>query len=288
MNMMEKKNMSKFSKKIKQKYNESGKNSLAVYLLLRLLVITCAVSQFWLGNINNTFLCFLSLILFTLPTFFEEKLKIELPSLLESIVYIFIFSAEILGEINNFYMKIPYWDTILHTINGFLAAGIGFSLIDLLNENSKNIKLSPVFVAIVAFCFSMTIGVLWEFLEYGADNILKTDMQKDSIVQNISTVTLDKTKSNKAIGINNIKYTGIYSEDNEGKMNETIIPNGYLDIGINDTMKDLFVNFVGALVFSFFAYFGLKHNEDNLFINNFVPTKGKRKMAKSVVEVLSK
>ena len=66
MNMMEKKNMSKFSKKIKQKYNESGKNSLAVYLLLRLLVIICAVSQFWLGNINNTFLCFLR-ILFKQP-----------------------------------------------------------------------------------------------------------------------------------------------------------------------------------------------------------------------------
>ena len=144
MNMMEKKNMSKFSKKIKQKYNESGKNSLAVYLLLRLLVIICAVSQFWLGNINNTFLCFLSLILFTLPTFFEEKLKIELPSLLESIVYIFIFSAEILGEINNFYMKIPYWDTILHTLNGFLCAGIGFSLVDLLNKNIKDIQSAQV------------------------------------------------------------------------------------------------------------------------------------------------
>ena len=75
MNMMEKKKMSKFSKKIKQKYNESGKNSLAVYLLLRLLVIICAVSQFWLGNINNTFLCFLRVILavFTLAIYITSS-----------------------------------------------------------------------------------------------------------------------------------------------------------------------------------------------------------------------
>lgn len=178
-----------------------------------------------------------------------------------------------MGEINNFYIVIPYWDTILHTLNGFLAAGIGFSLVDLLNENISSIKLSPIFIVIVSFCFSITIGVLWEFFEYGADNILKTDMQKDSIVQNISTVTLDKTKSNKAIGINNIKYTVIYSEDNEGKMNETIIPNGYLDIGINDTMKDLMVNFIGAICFSVFGYLYIINRGKYHFVNNFIARK---------------
>ena len=121
----------------------------------------------------------MSLFLFTIPTLIQDKFRITLPSLLEGIIYVFIFSAEILGEINNFYGIIPHWDTVLHTINGFLAAGIGFSLIDLLNQNSKQIKLSPFFVALVAFCFSMTIGVLWEFFEYGADSLLKLDMQKD-------------------------------------------------------------------------------------------------------------
>ena len=145
--------------------------------------------------------------------------------------------------------------------------------LDLLNENISSIKLSPIFIVIVSFCFSMTIGVLWEFFEYGADNILKTDMQKDSIVQNISTVTLDKTKSNKAIGINNIKYTVIYSEDNEGKMNETIIPNGYLDIGINDTMKDLMVNFIGAICFSVFGYLYIINRGKYHFVNNFIARK---------------
>ena len=186
--------MSKFSKKISEKYKKSKKSSLGVYLLLRILVIICAVSQFLLGNFWNTVLCVVSLVLFTLPTFFEEKLKIELPSLLETIVYLFIFSAEILGEINNFYGLIPYWDTILHTLNGFLCAGVGFSLINLLNENSKNLNLSPIYVALVAFCFSMTVGVCWEFFEFGADSILRTDMQNDRIVSSISSVELNEKK----------------------------------------------------------------------------------------------
>lgn len=260
--------MNKYVKKIKQKYQETKKSSLLVYLILRGLVIVCMIEQILRGDLNNAFLCLLSLVLFIIPTFIEDELKIKLPSVLETIIYCFIFSAEILGEINNFYGRIPYWDTILHTLNGFLAAGIGFSLIDLLNENSKNIKLSPVFVAIVAFCFSMTIGVLWEFFEYGADTYLRTDMQKDRIVSTISSVEFDPNKNNKSITIDNIQSTQINT--NSGIVT---IEGGYLDIGINDTMKDLLVNFVGAVCFSFIGYLYINNREKYKFASNFIPIK---------------
>lgn len=264
--------MGAYIKKIKEKYKETKKKSLAVYLTLRVLVIICMVLQVLRGDWNNAFLCMLSLILFTIPTIIEEKFKITLPTVLETIIYLFIFSAEILGEINNFYGNIPYWDTILHTINGFLAAGIGFSLIDLLNENSKHIKLSPLFVAIVAFCFSMTIGVLWEFFEYGADTFLKYDMQKDRIISQISTVTLDPKKDNNAIIIKNIDHTILY--DANGK-ELAVIEGGYLDIGIIDTMKDLLVNFIGAIVFSFIGFMYIKNREKYKFATHFIPTSDK-------------
>ena len=104
--------------------------------------------------------------LFLVSFFIDKKLNINLPTLLEIIILPFIFAAEILGEIQNFYGIIPYWDMILHTINGFLCGAIGFSLVDILNENKKlRFKLSPIYVALVAFCFSMTIGVMWEFFE---------------------------------------------------------------------------------------------------------------------------
>lgn len=262
--------MGKYIKNIKQKYKETKKTSLLIYLILRALVILCMVLQILRGDWNNAFLCLLSLILFTIPNFIESKLKITLPTALESIIYIFIFSAEILGEINNFYGTIPHWDTVLHTINGFLAAGVGFSLIDLLNENSKNINLSPVFVAIIAFCFSMTIGVLWEFFEYGADIYMKTDMQKDRIVSYISSVELSPNKTNKAVAVNGIKSTVINTE------NGTItIDGGYLDIGIHDTMKDLIVNFIGAVGFSFIGYLYIKNREKYKLASYFIPVKNK-------------
>lgn len=255
---------------IKDAYKETKKSTVFVYLLLRTLVIIVMIRQIILKEYSNVFYCILSLVLFIIPSMIQKKFKITLPSALEIIILCFIFAAEILGEINSFYIVIPHWDTVLHTLNGFLAAGIGFSLVDILNKNIDSINLSPIFVAIVAFCFSMTIGVLWEFVEYGADNILKLDMQKDKIVQRISSVTLDETKKNKSIVVDNIKYTVIYSEDKDGQIIETMIPDGYLDIGLNDTMKDLMVNFVGAISFSIFGYLYILNRDKYKFVQNFI------------------
>lgn len=269
------------SKLIKMAYKETKRSSLAIYLILRFLVIVCMVLQLLKGNINNALLCLLSLILLFAPLFIQNKFAITLPSGLEITIYFFIFAAEILGEINNFYGIIPYWDTILHTINGFLAAAVGFSLIDLLNKNSKNVNLSPFYLCLVAFCFSMTIGVLWEFFEYGSDKFFDLDMQKDTVVKKISSVTLNPSGKNKAIVVSSIGKTVIYDEN--GYILETI-DGGYLDIGLNDTMKDLLVNFIGAVVFCSFAYLTLRQNKKNNFIDKFIPTKEKRPMASSVIK----
>lgn len=261
--------MGKFSKKMRKKYNETNKKSIMVYLILRLLVIISMVFQIVLGNISNSLMCILALILFTLPTIISEKFKIGIPSLLETIIYLFIFSSAILGEINNFYGIIPFWDTMLHTLNGFICAGIGFSLVDILNQSGQKINLSPLYVAIIAFCFSMTIGVLWEFYEFTADSLFRFDMQKDRIVQKISSVELNTSGENIPIKINDIEKTEIYSKDGT----VTTIENGYLDIGIIDTMKDLIVNFIGAITYSIIGYIYIKSRGKYKFAKNFIPVK---------------
>lgn len=266
-------------KAIKMTYKENKRSSLVIYLILRFLVIICMILQILRGDLNNALLCLLSLILLFAPLFIQNKFEITLPNDLEIAIYLFIFSAEILGEIDNFFGIIPYWDIILHTINGFLATAVGFSLVDLLNKNSKNINLSPFYLCLVAFCFSMTIGVLWEFFEYGCDKFLNVDMQKDTVIQKISSVALNPDGENKAVVVDDIGKTIIY--DTNGDMLQ-VIDNGYLDIGLNDTIEDLFVNFIGAIVFSCFAFFDLKHNRSNSFINRFVPTKGNNKLIKSI------
>ena len=163
---------------------------------------------------------------------------------------------------------------MLHTLNGFLSAAIGFSLIDILNRTEKfHIRMTPLFVALVAFCFSMTIGVLWEFFEFGADRYFNTDMQKDRIVNTVSSVELNKENKNDPVIINDINKTIIYSGDNK----ETVIQNGYLDIGINDTMKDLIVNFIGAIVFSVLGFLYIKDRDEYKFIERFLPVMKKFK-----------
>ena len=240
----------------------------AVYIVLRLLVILVMVAQFFNGNFENVFLCILTLILFLLPTIFEKSLQIDLPNALEIIILLFIFAAEILGEIRAFYTTFAYWDTMLPTINGFLCAAIGFSLVDMCNRHKRvSLSLSPVYMAIVAFCFSMTIGVLWEFFECTMDQFFLLDMQKDTVVNVISSVNLDPTGGNTPVAIKGITDVIVVCGDEQIPLGV----GGYLDIGILDTMKDLWVNFIGAVVFSILGYFYVKSRGKGWFARNFIP-----------------
>ena len=239
-----------------------------VYFLLRIAVIAVMIAQFFNGNFENVFLCILTLVLFLLPTIVEKRLKIDLPNALEIIILLFIFAAEILGEIQAYYTTYQGWDTMLHTLNGFLCAAIGFSLVDMLNRTERfSLSLSPAFMAIVAFCFSMTIGVMWEFFECGMDQFFLLDMQKDMVVNQISSVMLDPTGGNHPVIIKDITDVIVVANGEQ-------IPlglGGFLDIGILDTMKDLLVNFIGAVVFSIIGYFYVKSRGKGRFASSFIP-----------------
>ena len=245
------------------------KATAILFLVLRFFVVLVMVRKLFLHEWESVFICVLTLFLFVLPSIASSILKITLPSVLEIIILLFIFSAEILGELNSFYIRIPHWDTMLHTINGFCCAAVGFALVDMLNRNKKfSLKLSPLYLAIAAFCFSMTIGVLWEFFEYSADTFFGKDMQKDTVVSAINSTMLDPTKSNKVVQISDISDVVIVHSDGT---EEALGVGGYLDVGINDTMKDLIVNLIGAVVFSVIGYFYVKTKGKGKFAKEFIP-----------------
>ena len=254
----------KYMSKVKTQI-KSHKKVFAWYVILRCLVIVVLILQLIHHNYENAFCCILILILFLLPTLFEMKLHVRMPDTLEIIILLFIFAGELLGEVQNFYNIIPYWDTILHTINGFLCAAIGISFIDILNQTDKfHLKLTPKFVAFFGFCFAMTIGVIWEFMEFGFDYFFRSDMQKDRIVYNISSVLLNESGENVPVKINDIEKTVIYSKDGKYTID------GYLDIGLIDTIKDLLVSFIGAIVFSIMGYYYVKNRKNDKFVNEFI------------------
>lgn len=247
-----------------------SKASFVVFLILGLSVIALLFWSLITKNYENSASCVLVLILFTVPSFVERHLHIDIPIPFEIIILVFIYAAQILGEMNSFYIKFPWWDTMLHTINGFLFAAVGFALCDIFNQNDTiKFKLSPLFLSVVAFCFSMTIGVLWEFFEFGMDKLFLFDMQKDTLVTQFSSVYFDTTNSNVMVKVVNIGKTVIY--DTTGNVLQ-VISGGYLDIGITDTMQDLFVNLIGAIVFSIFGFLYVKSHGKNKLASHFIPT----------------
>ena len=242
------------------------KGLFVLYMVLRALVILVLIAQLLDRNYENVFLCALTLMLFTIPSVVEIRMDIDIPVGMQAIIMLFIFAAEILGEINKYYLIFPYWDTMLHTLNGFLAAAIGLALIDLLNRSQRfSFELSPVFVVLVAFCFSMTIGVLWEFFEHLMDLSFGLDMQKDTVIHEISSVMLNPAGANRPETIRNITSTVVNGQE--------LGLGGYLDIGLFDTMADLFVNFIGAVTFSVIGFGYLKYRgRRNRIVKELIPT----------------
>ena len=258
----------KNKKNAAKKFKAHIKSKSIVNLVLSIIVALVMVARFLRADYYSVFLCLLTLLLFNIPQFVDKKLHVSLPKELEAIILLFIFSAEILGEIGSFYTHIPWWDTMLHTFNGVLMAAIGFALIDILNNSPKfHITMSPMFVAFVAFCFSMTVGVVWEFFEFSMDYFTLTDMQKDRMVTDISSVLINPTGLNDEIIIRGIQSTTVTLADGSTH----VIEGGYLDIGIIDTMKDLLVNLIGAVVFSVIGYFYIIGRNNGVFAKKFIP-----------------
>lgn len=173
--------------------------------------------------------CILGVIVLLLPGAVEKKIRIEIPSNMMIIFTTFIYAATFLGEVRSFYYRIPHYDTLLHIFSGGMIAALGFSVIAFLNNTDKiPVSLSPAFVACFAFCFALTLGSMWEIYEFLIDGFLNTNMQKFAIEDGTNLV---------------------------GRL------------AIVDTMKDLIVDAVGALVISYMGYVSHKYKKG--WIENF-------------------
>lgn len=246
---------------------------LVLYFVLRITIFAILIEQIRLQNFHNVFLCVLTLGTFFFPAIVNKKMNIELPDVLEVVIVLFVFATLILGEIEEYYVKFKYWDTILHTLNGFLMAAIGFSLVNILNKSERiHLTMSPGFVAFTAFCFSMTVGVMWEFLEFFMDMVTQSDMQKDTWFPIISSVSLHPEGANSAV-ILEVTSTTLKGM---AQVNGKTVPysqtfESYLDLGIYDTMIDMIVNFVGASVFCILGYLYKIGKGKGKIFRNLVP-----------------
>lgn len=167
--------------------------------------------------------CLLGIVALFIPSIISKKWKITIPSSMYIIYVIFLYAAIFLGEVRDFYYRIPHWDTILHTFSGAGIGALGFSVVSLLNKQEKlNVNLSPFFVALFSFCFAITMGVIWEIYEFTFDGLLELNMQKFALENGVNLV---------------------------GR------------VALSDTMKDLIVDSIGAFVISLLGYVSLKYKK---------------------------
>ena len=164
--------------------------------------------------------CILGIVALFIPSMISKKARIVIPSNMYVVYVIFLYAAIFLGEVRDFYYKIPHWDTILHTFSGAGIGALGFSVVSLLNKEKKiDFNLSPFFVALFSFCFAVTIGVFWEIYEFSFDGILGLNMQKFAL-----------ENGSRLLG----------------------------RAALMDTMKDLIVDSLGAFIMSVLGYISIK------------------------------
>ena len=221
---------------------EKKKMGKIVRLILSLIVIAIMIRQIFLKEWFMVFACIFTLIVFAIPRVFDKKFNIKFPMALEIAIYLFVFGAEIIGEIGEYYINVSWWDDLLHTVSGMLLAAVGLFFISVLNNENKRLNL-PVFYKVFAtFCFSITILALWECFEFGADCLTGSDMQKDTFITTINSVDLNEKKVNKSVSLN-IETIEVNGEDWMKKYG------GYLDIGLYDTIGDMICTVVGSFMF---------------------------------------
>ncbi len=164
--------------------------------------------------------CLLGIVVIHLPSILEKQFHFELPTALYLMYILFLYCAIFLGEVRDFYYRVPHWDTILHAMSSVMAGVFGFTVVAMLNRNERiAINMSPFFVALFAFCFAVTLGSLWEIYEYTFDGLLGMNMQKFRTAQGVVLA------GHEALG---------------------------------DTMKDIIVDTLGALFASIAGYVSLK------------------------------
>lgn len=208
-----------------------GRNTRIFYWVIRVVTLVLFVLSILglVGLLSDSqldygFIGFNAIALFVLslaPNFLIKK-GVNVPNVISNVYLIFIAAALLLGEIAGFYIIVPHWDSMLHFSTGSLIGLVGFSLIDILNNKKAHMNLTPLFIALFVFAFSMTMGTLWEILEYGVDIVAGSNMQrfKDS-------VTL-------------VPFVGAEA--------------------LKDTMKDLILNTLGSLLISILGFIDLKRN----------------------------
>lgn len=171
---------------------ENIKFKVLLVWLFRILLIGAIIVDILILNWLSLFIAVLALITTFIPNLLSNNKILYIPSDIQVIIIVFIFASLYLGELRNFYYRFWWWDNMLHAFSGTILGFIGFTLIYFLNrEEEIDIVLSPIFVALFAFTFAVSIGVVWEIFEFTMDSLFAFNMQKSGLVDTMWDLIAD-------------------------------------------------------------------------------------------------
>ncbi len=168
------------------------KPSLLLTNFLRFLFLAAGAVDLIQGDWTQAAIALVSLGLTLIPALFARNLHVTLPPSYQILLLVFIFLAQFLGEMRDFYYRFWWWDILLHSSSGVLLGFVGFLLVYVLNEaDGIRMTLSPLFIAIFGFCFALACGVIWEIFEFTMDSVLGTNMQKSGLRDTMGDLIVD-------------------------------------------------------------------------------------------------
>lgn len=102
---------------------------------------------------------------------------------------IFLIGTLFFGEYWDFYNQVNHWDDLMHgAFGGYLAYSISVFLGASMYADSPPHRL---FHFAHAVGIAVMVGVLWEFLEYGADELFGMNMQKTGLQDTMADLFVD-------------------------------------------------------------------------------------------------
>jgi len=198
-----------------------------IYIILKMIFGKVPINEAGYHSLADYSLmiveCVLGLLVINIPTFLGKKFKFTVPAFLYVLYIVFLYCAIFLGEVRSFYYLIPYWDVVLHSFSSLMLGFFGFMVITVLNRDEDILfNISPVFASLCAFSFAVTIGTAWEIYEFVCDSLLGLNMQKFMLADGTSLIGHE---------------------------------------ALTDTMKDIIIDVIGALISSLVGFFAIKNNK---------------------------
>ena len=148
-----------------------------VVVILNLLI--CLVNKEW----TATFICLFNFILFFIEDYVQIKLGYN--NFFKLLIYMFLIASLVGGEVYYLYVRIKYFDIIMHTLSSFITSGL-FVYVAMFFK----VNINKWLYIICIFSFAIMVASLWEIVEFSIDRLFDSDMQKDTIIYEINSVKL--------------------------------------------------------------------------------------------------